>query len=1178
MFLPNDLYTTLGNSKLFHCWTDKVTKFDSSSFYNWEQDNMPVYDLEERTHFLWEHLGYPLSSIPGVAYVVSADAPQSAVACNKNIFRTVSAAVEALPKVINYPIIIEVANFGNLGDLVLDNYDFGPRGSLEIINRNFAKGEGTLSSTTNPVGQNSPFAGSLDSYFGGSFNGFDYVSSIVKIGTYNSSLSGNNHEVVDATLKGGKTSPMKSFLEASCMSISAAVFSSTQDSRLSSTINLNGYVSQVKWKNNYSKSTLIVSEKNGINPYTGNEYEIKFAAYDKNPNSSDGISSKDTSTLDIFNNTAINFTHEWTTNTGSPVGYNSLMYGNFINKIVINNCNGPVYIRNFFLDGSGSNSSNNNHGFTVNNCNNLFIENCVATRYRKAGFYFNNSNVNLLRGCVATRIYDFNSSGQRITGDYEIRRNTLTSNYASGHLAEDDSAGIVANNSVITVSSTEAIEYSQMKSILGSAWDVFIPMYCIFEFTKNSNGIILNNSTLKGGKSRDSRVPYTHYQMFLDIAHNVGAGIVCNNSKVSFDGSLRLIENLRGIKLVNSTWEIDKAVAVGNQKEAILSDRSTITYNKNLDTQHIGGATNDTNIGSMYFKNNGQHMLLDNSKFVPLYASGMPTYYTRMLFKDTIGKPMYNTSSVEGFLEAVKISNNSKATFICAEVGRGSTYASFEGNRRAVKGSEFCVINNSQLDLIGTKHFATKVYGPNEYNSTQKLAGVYAGNNSVVNIHGPTVIAQYGVDCLAESHSTINISPPRDKEDSSYSYSEMNLLDDQGNHTMVELHAVNSCLVANNKSIINMVDLGSWRNTWSANVDYDDTTDTLDYETESTVAPSATLAGRLQFYPNPTPSGGDDYTGNINGADNLQSTLNGAESFTPGSLGYYFLKDLTSPTLSFSTVTWGGYCLRAVNDSTVNVKNVNFPCAFWDSSNVFYDGTVGLDGGGYCTRTFIWNIADSSKLNASYLSVSSLFPRRAGYRGPYGYWRNSFGSLFSGAPISTPDTSTVSVLDFFGENPSGTAYSVSSAQNYGPFRLYFSVNPLANFLDELTTSSPGIYQQLYAQGYQPSSNLRLTKLINPSSIGYQPFMQSLQRNSAGVIDSSGYYYAKDMMFNPYEIRVILDESASDTFANAKHCSIGKSNIPKVVGIYSNRTEVGYGDMASIRGIPSVNIFDLERNN
>ena len=145
MFLANDIYTASGPHKLYHCWTNNVTKFDSSSFYNWEQDNMPIYDLDERTSYLWEIMGNPTSSIFGAALVVSADAPDSAIGCNRNIFRTLSGALEALPQVINYPILIEIANFGQLGDLVLDNYKFGPRGSLEIINRNFSRQEANVS-------------------------------------------------------------------------------------------------------------------------------------------------------------------------------------------------------------------------------------------------------------------------------------------------------------------------------------------------------------------------------------------------------------------------------------------------------------------------------------------------------------------------------------------------------------------------------------------------------------------------------------------------------------------------------------------------------------------------------------------------------------------------------------------------------------------------------------------------------------------------------------------------------------------------------------------------------------------------------------------------------------------------------------------------------------------------
>ena len=72
VFLHNDFYTASGSVKLYDCWTDKVTKHDTSSFYNWEEDNLPIYDLEERTYYLWEKVGHPTSSIPGVVLVVSA--------------------------------------------------------------------------------------------------------------------------------------------------------------------------------------------------------------------------------------------------------------------------------------------------------------------------------------------------------------------------------------------------------------------------------------------------------------------------------------------------------------------------------------------------------------------------------------------------------------------------------------------------------------------------------------------------------------------------------------------------------------------------------------------------------------------------------------------------------------------------------------------------------------------------------------------------------------------------------------------------------------------------------------------------------------------------------------------------------------------------------------------------
>ena len=134
MLNPSDVYTEGGNSDLLVCWTDKVTKYDASSFYNWEMDNLPLHDLDERTHLLWERVGHPTSSITGMSFIVSGDLVSEG--CSPHYFKSLSSCMAALPDVINYPILVEVVSFGQLGSLEIPAKTFGPRGKLEIINRN----------------------------------------------------------------------------------------------------------------------------------------------------------------------------------------------------------------------------------------------------------------------------------------------------------------------------------------------------------------------------------------------------------------------------------------------------------------------------------------------------------------------------------------------------------------------------------------------------------------------------------------------------------------------------------------------------------------------------------------------------------------------------------------------------------------------------------------------------------------------------------------------------------------------------------------------------------------------------------------------------------------------------------------------------------------------------------
>lgn len=1206
MFLKDDIYTSSGITKLYHCWTDKVTKFDSSSFYNWEQDNLPIYDLDERTNFLWEQLGYPASSVDGAALVVSADASDNDIACNKNIFRSLSAAIEALPQCINFPILIEVASFGNLGDLIISNRRFGPNGSLEIINRNFARQENTVASgTANAFGAFPPIIGVSSSDVANKFN---YLSGVEK-GTFwdSSSL---------------KISPMQGFLDASCMSISAAVFSGTRDSRLSGAAGvdptLNAYISVTKFAGNYDRATLVIDDFNDVQPYGSDDYQLNFKSYDLNPDSYENVDYKDASTLNFFDNSEIYYKNNFNIpNYLTLIGkanfnqYNGLYYGNKVNKIIINNCDGKIFIRNFFVYGGGRTRQDNHYGVEVNNSPNVYLENTVVTKFRRAGFNFHNSRVVLLRGCVATRIYDYDVNGFRTTDNYSNKRKLLTYNTSTSQLYDDPAAGLLANNSNIIISSTYDWELPLLGQFLAPGLQpsdsFYIPNYYIFEFTKNANGVILNNSTLEGGSILNTEKAFTFptlQELTFDIAHNTGIGLMVNNSKISIDGKIRFIENLYGAQINNSIFEYDRLACLGNQKQAISAFNSKILYNKNFIKQQNGGSFwAEDNVQSSWFSLNGQHLVLNNSTMMPLTASSMENNYAAMSFQNSIGNLIGGTASL-GILEGVRLQNNSEAVFVSPQFERQSAYSVDSGGDPVFtkKGSELLVTNNSRATLKGTKYYCTKAIGPTNYRNSSPLIALCAENNSMIQVNGPTVVAQFGVGMMADSNSKLLLSAPRNLLDNSLDISSINLADG-ANHTSVEIHSVRTGIVVNNNSIFEAKDLGSFITSWVRNstsgLNFSGWVDISSLSSVELLKPEYfnnaldmelyTSAGSLQFYPNPIARSGDDgYTGKIKGNAEISTAIPASLTdyykfaYYPAVGNYYIRANLTNPftqngVAAFSSLTYGGTCVRALNNSIVNIKNVNFPCGYWNASAPYYDGSLELNASTSPYKTFIWNISDDSQFKASYLSVSSLFPRLAGYHGPKGFWASGAGasSLNYGLPSSTPDTSSLSILDLFGANPSSTAYSVSSHKNYGPFRLYLSVDPMVNSLiDSTTLSGYGIIPQIYSQGYQPSSYLLCSG--TPSSL----YLNALQRNSAGNIVPSGYYYSEDIVCNSSNARIVLDESAAETFANAKHCAAGKSNLAKTVSIYypyhgDTGDIIKFGDSALLQGIGSVNIFDPE---
>ena len=95
------------------------------------------------------------------------------------------------------------------------------------------------------------------------------------------------------------------------------------------------------------------------------------------------------------------------------------------------------------------------------------------------------------------------------------------------------------------------------------------------------------------------------------------------------------------------------------------------------------------------------------------------------------------------------------------------------------------------------------------------------------------------------------------------------------------------------------------------------------------------------------------------------------------------------------------------------VRNVHFPAGQYNGDESFYDPSASIAG---CNDLFIWNIQDTSRLNASYATVSGVYPSLAGYTGPRAaYASGAYVGVNEGSAVSyaaysgTPDTGTISV-------------------------------------------------------------------------------------------------------------------------------------------------------------------------
>ena len=60
-----------GDGTIPLAFEENVPKYDASSFYNWEQDNIPIWVLEQRGDTLYRAMGFPGGNPEGVTFTLS---------------------------------------------------------------------------------------------------------------------------------------------------------------------------------------------------------------------------------------------------------------------------------------------------------------------------------------------------------------------------------------------------------------------------------------------------------------------------------------------------------------------------------------------------------------------------------------------------------------------------------------------------------------------------------------------------------------------------------------------------------------------------------------------------------------------------------------------------------------------------------------------------------------------------------------------------------------------------------------------------------------------------------------------------------------------------------------------------------------------------------------------------
>jgi len=837
----------------------EVHKFDASSFYNWEQDNLPVLDLETRSNVLRQYLG--LTDVTGVTLTVSADAPKSASALG--VYQNVQDALEVVPRRLRFPLLIEICDYGNLGDLNLADIHCEGDGALQIeclqLARSHTYGDVSTVQATTEAGPSGVVQTMITSI---------HDQTVVPPGTFS--------PYADSSISANIVTTSSTNLGVTCFSLegwsrNGRIFTSVlpDSQNEAQTITFSPQYNRDASSLFPGGSLATANHEYSLGYYTTDEEST--IALDPSPKTRNGAGESLIEARDV------------------PVAVDpiqSVWWGAYFNKVEIKNCS-KVKLKNVCIDSaSGLDSQYPNQmsylcdtGLYITNSN-VLLENTAICRVRKTGVNVQDSTVSIRGDFLIHRVYERNLDGTR----------------------PSEGVGLFATDSNIVFSPEDSSNLYAYVTGYGAMRNI----------SKCGVGISLNNSLLTGGAINSNTVAATGQNAgVLDARttrlyiHNNQTGIKLVNSVYDLDGRTEVFCNINGIEAFQSNLTFQQFSVDTNQEKGFYLNHSNLFYGKDSDdlsgySAFSGttkpGFTCDYNGINVHVDKNSSIAPHDGVEFVPLMARwGGKTDRVKtgadmwiMSNHGTYGLGAYKAPNII-------LNNNSDAEFVNLSVA-------FNGAAAGVAGACVQVSENSQGVFRGTERGATCFgsYGTVTLKNNWTTAAVAALDNSEVVFTGPTKIARAGVGVLAQNNSRAAFGPPTEDHTVWTPAYERFGLSSTDNHTKVDIHANRACLVANEKSLIEIKSLGG------SSLDADNSTDINQTFDASSTFVSATSGSYMRFSPN-------GFT------EQLSSTFYGADNFS-----LFSRTDAAFSDNDHSGVTTGGMCVRAVGASKVDVNMVNF--------------------------------------------------------------------------------------------------------------------------------------------------------------------------------------------------------------------------------------------------------------